>query len=117
MIALPNLQRIIDSRPLQTKRRPIPDSWARRDGGPFGLEGYKNADGLRVLLSVDTIEGGRRWLHVSCSRPGQLPTWEDLRLVKDIFIGRNHEAVQVLPKDEDYVNLMPFCLHLWSPEP
>jgi hypothetical protein len=32
-----------------------------------------------------------------------------------MFIGRNHEAVQVFPRDEDFVNCHPFCLHLWSP--
>ena len=113
-MTLPNLTRIVDSRAQETKRRPVPDSWEPFDG-PLGLEGYESG-GLRVLLSVDRMDDGQRWLHVSLSRARTLPTWEDLKLVKDIFVGRNHEAVQVLPRDEDYVNMMPYCLHLWSPE-
>ena len=113
-MTLPNLTRIVDSRAQETKRRPVPDSWEHFDG-PLGLEGYESG-GLRVLLSVDRMDDGQRWLHVSLSRARSLPTWEDMKLVKDIFVGRNHEAVQVLPRDDDYVNLMPYCLHLWSPE-
>lgn len=47
--------------------------------------------------------------------PEALPSWEDLRRVKDIFIGREVEAYQVLPKESEYVNVHPFCLHLWVP--
>lgn len=69
---------------------------------------------LRVLVSLSLLDDGSRWLHVSCSYQNKLPRWEDLRLVKNAFIGREVEAIQVLPKESEYVNLMPFCLHLWA---
>lgn len=70
--------------------------------------------GLRVLASTDTMEDGSKFLHISCSYPDRIPSWDDLKTVKDIFIGEDREAFQVLPKAKDYVNLHPYCLHLWA---
>lgn len=69
---------------------------------------------LAVICSATVEEDGRRWMHVSCSKPRCLPTWEDIRLVKDTFIGRERRAIQVLPPESEYVNLHPYVLHLWS---
>jgi hypothetical protein len=43
-----------------------------------------------------------------------MPSWEDCRLVKDTFIGRDRRALQILPPASEYVNIHPYCLHLWS---
>jgi hypothetical protein len=69
---------------------------------------------LAVICSAREEADGKRWMHVSCSRPSRMPDWEDLRLVKDTFIGRDRKAIQVLPAQSEYVNLHPYCLHLWS---
>jgi len=75
---------------------------------------YEAIDGLRVIVSAATEQDGRRWLHLSASRAGKLPTWEDLKWVKRVFVGPNRQAIQVLPRDKDYVNLHPHVLHLWA---
>lgn len=72
------------------------------------------AAGLRVIASVARELDGRLWLHVSCSRGSRIPDWEDLRLVKDTFVGDRY-AYQVFPTREKYVNINPFVLHLWAP--
>jgi hypothetical protein len=69
---------------------------------------------LRVICSAQLERDNRRWMHVSCSRPNRLPSWEELRLVKDTFIGRDRKALQVLPPQAEYVNIHPHVLHLWS---
>lgn len=69
--------------------------------------------GLRVIASASLEEDGQWWLHVSASRQSRMPTWNDLRRAKDIFVGPNVAAIQVLPKQEDWVNINPFVLHLW----
>jgi hypothetical protein len=69
--------------------------------------------GLRVIASAALEEDGKWWLHVSASRYNRLPSWEDLRRVKDIFVGPNAVAYQVLPMQSEYVNINPFVLHLW----
>lgn len=76
---------------------------------------YRNkGQGLLVLVSVATKNYGHKVLHVSLSRRSRLPSWEDVKRVKDAFIGPEREAYHVLPKQSDYINLMPYCLHLWS---
>jgi hypothetical protein len=70
-------------------------------------------DGVFVVISESMESDNRRWLHVSCSRPNRIPTWQDVRRVKDAFVGKNRKAIQVLPCEAEYVNLHPFVLHLW----
>ncbi len=72
-----------------------------------------NGMGLRVLTGIEPHTDGKTWLHISISRPKRNPSWEDIKEVKDIFIGRDKEAVQVLPPQEEYVNLHEYCFHLW----
>lgn len=75
---------------------------------------YMSWDGLMVILSAAAELDGKYWLHVSASRKGKLPSYEDLCLVKKEFIGDNREAVQVFAKRAKHVNINPHVLHLWS---
>lgn len=70
---------------------------------------------LKVLLSISTMKDGQKWVHLSVSYPDRLPSWEELKKVKNEFLGEHVEAIHVLPKAADYVNLHPHCLHLWAP--
>jgi len=74
------------------------------NGGGDGAA-YRRADGLAVIASGAVEQDGRRWLHVSCSRATQLPSWQDLRDVKELFCGPERAA--------KHVNIHPHCLHLW----
>jgi hypothetical protein len=67
-----------------------------------------------VICTARVEQDGLRWLHVSCSRRDRLPDWADLRLIKHTFIGDDRVALQVLPREHDYVNIAPRCMHLWS---
>lgn len=69
---------------------------------------------LKVICSARIEKDGKRWMHVSFSRQDRIPDWNDLRLVKDTFIGRDRLAIQVLPPADEYVNIHPHVLHLWS---
>lgn len=108
---IPNLHRIADCIAPRL-RRPVPNDWTETTAA--GPPMWTHPSGLRVAATSDKLEDGSWWLHVSVSRADKLPSWDDLKFAKDAFIGRNYEAVQVLPKDTEFVNCMPFCLHLWS---
>jgi len=69
---------------------------------------------LKVMMTAKIERDERRWLHVSVSHNDRIPDWRDLREVKDIFIGRERRALQVLPPEAEYVNIHPRVLHLWS---
>ena len=89
--------------------RVLPNGWRRiRDENKFLTH-----DGMSIICGLEIIDG-IRWWHVSCARPSRLPSWQDLRNVKDVFVGRNRQAVQILPAENQYVNIHPYCLHLWS---
>lgn len=76
---------------------------------------FRSAFGLLVLLTHDRLGPAiGLWRHVSVSRENRLPTWVDLREVKDIFIGPKHCAIHMIPPDEFYVNYHPFTLHLFT---
>lgn len=54
------------------------------------------------------------WLkHVSISCRDRLPTWEEVLACKEHFFG-DIDAMMVMPKKKDYVNIWPFCFHIWQ---
>jgi hypothetical protein len=87
--------------------RVLPEAWKQIEQNT-----YIRKDMLTVIVTAEVVST-QRWLHVSCARRNQLPLWADLRAVKDLFIGRDKQALQVLPSEDKYVNIHPFCLHLW----
>ena len=68
---------------------------------------------LFVILTANVERDGRRWLHVSASRSGRMPTYLDLVEVKRVFIGPDRTAYQVFPRESEHYNAHTFCLHLW----
>ena len=112
------LHKIVDSVPTVPVRvaLALPRHWKHYPAEDFFAAFRNILSGLLVLATIDTMEDGSKYLHISCSFQDRLPSWEDLRTVKDLFICEDREAFQVLPKTADYVNLHPYCLHLWAEE-
>ena len=78
---------------------------------------------LKFLVSEAREKDGRWWLHASVSRRDRtLPTYEDLRSLKELTIGPDRTAIQVFPQAERHIDVgtrLPNpieVLHLWSPE-
>jgi hypothetical protein len=94
--------------------RTLPPGWRQCAREADGVAYYGRASGLAVIFSVGVEPDGRRWLHLSVSRRSRIPSWHDLRLAKDVFLGPDRAAYQVLPRESEYVNHNPFVLHLWS---
>lgn len=76
---------------------------------------YRRKDGLFVIVSAAIEDDGYPWLHVSLSRKKQLPAWEEIKYVKELFIGKDKYAYQIFPPTDKFVNIHPFVLHLWHP--
>lgn len=82
---------------------------------PFRYVGnVGSAQGLLVICTATRERDGKRWLHASMSRRARLPSYEDMCLVKDVFVGRERLALQVFARSSQHVNINPFVLHLWS---
>lgn len=61
---------------------------------------------------------GLGWDHVSVSPIGsdRCPTWEEMCYIKDLFWSKDDCVLQYHPTEDDYVNVHPYCLHLWKPQ-
>lgn len=104
---------------------PAPAYWhivERREDGLM----WQRLTGEPITVIESTVEkGGQTWLHVSVAKPvkrnGQkkMPTYEDLQVARNLFVGEHRECYQIFPTSDRYVNLNP-VLHLWcnldSPE-
>jgi hypothetical protein len=75
---------------------------------------YLRRDRMSVIFSGAVEQDGKRWLHVSCAFANKLPTFDDLRQIKEVFLGTEAYAVQVFPPQKHYVNIHPYCLHLFA---
>jgi hypothetical protein len=99
---------------------PIPHNWhilerhSDKDG-TYGV-GYERLTGeaIRVIESIAVREDGKRWLHVSVSKPNmrKVPTYDDLHTMRKAFIDEDKECYQVFPPEERYVDIGP-VLHLF----
>lgn len=78
--------------------------------GAFNI--YVNGKSFFVIASSD---GG--WEHVSVSPKNQkrCPTWDEMCAIKDMFFEEEEAVMQLHPAKSEYVNIHPYCLHLWRP--
>lgn len=78
-------------------------------------EAYINKSiGLFVIRSVSKEEDGHLWIHVSVSRRSRIPSYDDLKLIKKLFIGDDLHAYQCFVPSKDHINIHEFVLHLWA---
>ncbi len=87
-------------------------------GAVFPIE-YKKGK-LKIINDIDkslhfVFSWGCGFEHLSVSTPIKTPTWEQMCKMKDIFWREDEVCMQLHPKKEEYVNNMPYCLHIWKP--
>lgn len=81
--------------------------------GADGGAGKLYLSGIKAEPMVVIWSFGDGWEHVSCSYRKRCPTWEEMCKVKDVFFNPEEVAVQYHPRQSEYKNLHPYCLHLW----
>lgn len=79
------------------------------DGG-FGIFTAGTMKKMTVLWSY-----GGGWEHVSIDGKKRCPDWDEMCKVKDMFFEDDEYCVQYHPAKKDYVNNIPYCLHIWKP--
>ncbi len=91
----------------------LPPSWEAEsiasDGGRYVSEVLS----LCAIVSCQFERDGRPWIHLSVSHRVRVPSWREMREVKELFLG-NREAYSILPPRERYVNIHPNVLHLFA---
>lgn len=76
---------------------------------------YRGINGLVVIQSVAVEDDGNPWLHTSFSRKSRMPSYDDMAMIRRIFIPQNKKAVMIFPDKDHHVNIHPFCLHFFTP--
>lgn len=76
---------------------------------------FKIFIGGRSFYVIASVNMG--WEHVSVSAKGKsrCPTWEEMCAVKNLFFAPEEVVMQLHPAQAEYVNVHPYCLHLWKP--
>jgi hypothetical protein len=67
------------------------------------------------LLEADEDPALGGWEHVSVSLPNRCPTWAEMDRIKSLFWEDDDTVLQLHPPRRVWVNLHPYCLHLWRP--
>lgn len=106
----------------QARRCDVPSGDIRLMDGRLLTEKYHpqfghywtTQNGLRVIATMDNTETHGVLLHVSLSRRDRLPNWDEMRVVKEAFFGDDIDAMMVMPKKIDYVNVAEYCFHIWQ---
>ena len=83
------------------------------DGGRCFIYGADPRKPNRCMCVVFSTGGG--WDHVSVSWPNRCPTWDEMCMVKRIFFDPEDTVIEYHPSESEYVNLHPYCLHMWRP--
>ena len=116
LIAVEEMARV-DESVVRAAMSRIPAGWRMIARNPGGGAFVRNS--TQVLFSVARYDDGNIWIHASaCCRTGtggfRLPDWEELKRVKNDFIGRDRWAYQVFPDESHYVNHNAYVLHLFA---
>lgn len=84
-----------------------------KPGDPYGRFVIPVKSFTLTVIACDGAQTG--WDHVSVSLPSRCPNWNEMCVVKDLFWEKDEAVVQFHPPESDYVNMHPYCLHLWRP--
>ena len=78
-------------------------------------DSYNGLFELRVFTQKFTViaSNGLGWDHVSVSHRKRAPTWAEMCAIRELFFAPEDVVVQFHPKQSEYVNVHPFCLHMW----
>jgi hypothetical protein len=81
----------------------------------YGYRFLNSKLGLAVIQTASVYDGAP-WLHTSISRRDlAIPTYNQLALVKQDFVGPERLAIQLFVPEDEHVNIHPGVLHLWTP--
>lgn len=100
---------------LDKYRRTHPTIGSSAPGSMWGYFEIPTGTGRLRVISSGSFEQPFKWEHVSVSLATRCPTWAEMSRVKDLFWEEKECVVQFHPPRSEYVNMHPYCLHLWRP--
>ena len=83
---------------------------------PDGEDGGRGWVTIKGKMFVVVYSNGGGWDHVSVSLRDRCPTWDEMCQIKDVFFNEDECCIEYHPAKKDYVNIHPYCLHIWKPQ-
>lgn len=99
--------RLIDGR---TDATPF-ETWAGPLLGSAAYDGPKGS-GLHVIVTIDNTPRFGPLLHCSISHPRRDPFWHEIKAMREVFFPSDVDAMMLLPRSSDYVNVHPHTFHV-----
>lgn len=87
----------------------------------YGGTGDAKSGAFKVFVNGRSFfviaSSGGGWEHVSVdpNSKKRCPTWDEMCAIKDMFFDEEEVVMQLHPAKSEYVNIHPYCLHLWRP--
>jgi len=76
------------------------------------MAAYAAPNGLRVIVTIDITAKFGPLLHTSISHHKRDPFWHEIKAMREVFFPTNIDAMIMLPKAADYVNLHEHAFHV-----
>jgi hypothetical protein len=90
-----------------------PPGWQTIEQRNDGVMCKSDHHRLVVIKGIEPHDDGNQWIHVSVSRYDKaLPTWDQLKMIKNLFIGPDKTALQVLPPINQHFSIAE-VLHIY----
>lgn len=72
-------------------------------------EGIFKMGRCNIIVSIDN----GKW-HLSISTPSASPSYNEIKEARYMFLPNNITVAQLFPPKEEFVNVHPFCHHLFE---
>ena len=90
-------------------------------GGKMDIYRCRTRSGLwRVTTSTEYDKGYKCWFERLVmshwnDRTEKSPAWEEILAVKREFFDPEEECIHFIPRESEYVNIKPDCMHIFHP--
>lgn len=83
--------------------------------GPAGFVFDHKHEHMRFIITDGPVTWpGTEYRHASVSRPGEMPSYEDMVLLHYAAWGTEGWAYQAFAPQGDHINIHEYALHLWG---
>lgn len=90
--------------------------WLKTQETVIGLPGTEvYREMKRGFTLFKSIENGL--VHCSISHPKRWPTWDELKFIRYNFMRECRYVAQILPPENEFVNIHNNCFHLYELDP
>jgi hypothetical protein len=104
---------VIDTKSFAWEMKGLPKGWKVVEKRQDGIMWVNANLGFSVIVSFSREGDGKRWAHLSIAHKSRIPTYTELKYLKDNWLGPHKKCIMLFPEESKHVNIHPYCLHLF----